>query len=140
MLNLVTQASSILARMATITGLRQTDLIESLDNIDSQPYVLPMAQLLLGSAVPKIPENKISDVDTSWVVVITAKSLLGASGHLAIIDALLDALSGFKPTGSIRPLAPVKVEFLDRVSEQASAYTVTFSTLQRATITWSVAP
>jgi hypothetical protein len=72
------------------------------------------------------------------MVIVTAKSLLGAKGHLAMIDGLLDVLSGFSPEGTIRPLAPVKIEFFDRIGEQASAYTVTFSTLQRATINWDV--
>jgi len=138
MLNLLAQANSILTQMATVAGLNQTDLIESIDDVERQPYVLPMAQLLLHQAVPKLPENKISDVNTSWTVIVTARSLLGVKGHLAMIDGLLDVLSGFQPEGTIRPLSPVKIEFLDRVGEQASAYAVTFSTLQRATINWDV--
>jgi len=137
MLNLAAQAESIIARMATVSGLNQVDQIDTLDDVDRQPMVMPMAQLLLKEATPKTPENKISDVATSWVVIVTAKSLLGPKGHLAIIDSLLDVVSGFQPTGALRPLAPVKIEFFDRIGEEASAYTVTFSTVQRAAMTWS---
>lgn len=138
MLNLLAQANSILARMVNVVGLNQVDLIESLDDVDSRPCVMPMAQLLLQSAVPKQPENKITDVGTAWTVIITAKSLLGPKGHLEMIDGLLDVLSGFQPDGTIRPLVPMKVEFFDRIGEQASAYIVTFSTVQRATIQWNI--
>lgn len=137
MLSLSAQAQSIIDRMSTISGLNTVDLVESLDDVESRPMVLPMAQLILGKAVSTTPENKITTVDTSWTVVVTAKSLTGAKGHMAIIDGLLDVLTGFQPTGALRPLVPVKIEFFDRIGEVASAYTVTFSTLQRATINWS---
>lgn len=138
MLDLANQAQSILDRMATIVGLNTVDLIESIDDVERRPTVMPMAQLILGKALPATPENKTTTVDTSWMIVITAKSLLGAKGHMAIIDSLLDVLTGYQPAGTIRPLVPVKIEFFDRIGEVASAYTVTFATIQRATIQWTI--
>lgn len=138
MFNLLGQATSIITRLETIQGLNQIEYIDALSDLENKPRILPSASLLLRIGGSKNPENMTFDAGNSWVVVIVAKNMLGPQGHLAIIDDVCDALSGFQPEGVVRPLLPETWGFLERVGEAACATHVTFTVGQRATIKWDV--
>lgn len=137
MFSLVDQANSILAKLAEIQGLNQIDIAEFVDNLENRPRTLPGAGLLPPGGKPQKPENTIITADNSWMVVIVAKSILGPLGHLALMDSVLDTLSGFQPVTGIKPLVPVEWGLMnERIGEAAFASFVTFATSQRATIPW----
>lgn len=139
MFNLLSQATAIRARMTNIQGLNHLEYAELFSDMESKPRILPSASLLPPDGKVKDPENKIITTGNSWMVVIAARNVFGTLGHLALIDNVLDALSGFQPAGSIKPLAPISWGLLnERIGEEIFLSHVTFSTEQRATIIWDV--
>ena len=139
MFSLVDQANSILAKLAGIQGLNQIDIIEFVDNLENRPRTLPGASLLPPGGKPQDPKNAMITADNSWMVVIMAKSVLGPLGHLALMDSVLDTLSGFQPITGVKPLVPVEWGLMnERIGEAAFASFVTFATSQRAPMKWDV--
>ncbi|MGV0961861.1 MAG: hypothetical protein ACOYB1_18705 [Limnohabitans sp.] len=139
MFSIVEQADAILARLATIAGVNQIDIAEFIDNLENRPRTLPAVSLLPPAGKPKKQQNVIIEADNSWMVVIIAKSIIGPIGHLALMDSVLDALSGFQHISGIKPLVPVEWGLMnERIGEMSFASFVTFSTSQVASITWDV--
>jgi hypothetical protein len=131
MLRLREQAEALLAQLATVPGLNLVNMLEGVDIDETRrPGVLPMAQLLLSADPTSFMNGRLS-AKVFWSVLITAKTMAGANGLMALVDAVLDALGGFRPITGSRSLLPEKIEFVDR-GEQASAYVVTFSAVQDA--------
>lgn len=139
MLQLNDQAASILARLNTLAGVNQTEYLDTPEDFESRPVRYPAVSLVLGEAVPGGPENMTTTVRVSWLVLVTAKNMTGSAGLLAVTDQVLGVLSGYQPLAGSRPLAPAKIEFLERNGE-VSTYAITFITLQRAPMHWVVRP
>jgi len=141
MFSLVDQADAILAKLAEVQGLSQIDIGEVVDSLESKPRALPSVSLLPPVGKPKKPENAITDADSSWMVVIVAKSVLGPLGHLAMMDKVMDTLAGFKPeVQGAMPLILAGWGLLEERIGEAGLFAshVTFTTTQRATIRWNV--
>jgi hypothetical protein len=138
MFNFLPQAEAILARLQSVLGANQVDLLEVMGMIDEKPRVLPSLSLVPPKGKPLNPENKIITAENSWTVVIVARSIFGAQGHLALMDAVCDALGGYQPPGAIKPLVPVDWGLLNERLEAGIASQVTFISSQRATIHWDV--
>lgn len=138
MFNFLAQAEDIIARLHAVTGVNQVDLVEALSAIDERPKVLPALSLLPPKGKPENPENKIFTAENAWTVVIVARSTLGVLGHLALMDAVLDALVGYQPPGAIKPLVPVDWGLLNERLDAGLASQVTFVSNQRASVVWDV--
>ena len=138
MFNLLAQAEAILARLQAVTGVNHVDLVEIIGMVDEKPRVYPSLSLVPPKGKPLSPENKIITAENAWTVVIVARSTLGLQGHLALMDAVCDALGGYQPPGAIKPLVPVDWGLLNERLEAGIASQVTFISSQRATIHWDV--
>lgn len=138
MFNFNDQAEAIIARLQAVTGVNQVDLVEIIGAIDEKPRTYPSLSLVPPKGKPQNPENKIVTAENAWTVVIVARSTLGAVGHLALMDAVLDALAGYQPPGAIKPLVPVDWGLLNERLDAGLASQVTFVSNQRASIVWDV--
>jgi len=130
MLMLREQAEAILEKLRDIPGLNFVDLTEEIDGEARRPVVYPAAQLVLSAEPTSFDQRSIS-AKTSWTVLVMAKTIVGEHGLMAMVDAVLDALSGFQPVVGTALLAPTKVEFIDK-SSGIAAYAVTMATRQNA--------
>lgn len=130
MLMLREQAEAILTKLREIPSLNFVDLTEDVDGEARRPKVYPAAQLVL-SAEPTSFDARSISAKTSWTVLVLAKDIGGEHGLMAMVDAVLDQLTGFQPVVGVGLLVPAKVEFIDRNSGIA-AYAVTFTTKQNA--------
>jgi hypothetical protein len=132
MLKLTEQAEALVARLKTIDLFNQVGFLESIEGAGLRPAVLPMAQVVLAETSVKLDHGQIS-ANVSWGVLVTAKRMAGPGGLLALVDQVLNELSGFQAVVGARQLAPVKIEFIDRGGgDEASSYALTFTAIQTA--------
>lgn len=121
-------ADAIIARLkATVPDLATVLHVKEAET-DSKPATMPAAYLVMAQTVFASSGNFRTSVMVTWQVLVRCKSMAGYTGALEIADQVVDALTGYRITAGIEPLAPVSAEFFREEMRPEPAYVLTFTT------------
>jgi hypothetical protein len=94
-----------------VTALRSVELIDEIEDRGTEPRQMPAAVVVLNSLAPRTvePVQDRIPVEQLWLVMLAVASVAPAADRIAtavgpLIPACIDALHGWKPEGSNRPL------------------------------------
>ena len=127
MFDLATTAQDLVDRLVLNAVFGTVAFIEDDDESMRYPVELPAAFVVLdkldagGKAPGTVTCGQV------WAVILRSQKLLGSSGCLPLVDQVIDELTGYKPSGSVKPLQFAGVQLYDK-KYASVAYLVRFST------------
>lgn len=126
MFELAAKATLIETALQAITGLQSVGFVDKDDESMRRPVELPAAFVALDKI--DAPTGKVARITTpiTWVVLVRSKELGGASGCLALVDQVIDALQGLALGDAAKPLDLAGVVFFDK-RDGTVAYAVRFT-------------
>jgi hypothetical protein len=120
-------AEAIRQRLLTVVTPLKTCLLLQDAETTNNPASLPSAYVVMARASFSPAGGNRSDVATTWQVLVRSKHMDGVGGVLALVDDVLDALTGFQPAAGIGPLQPVQCEYFGEAMRPEPAYVITFT-------------
>lgn len=123
MFNLSGVAQEIVEQLEAVAAIATVGWIEDEAQAERYQQTLPAVFVALDNLSPRDTSGKSVSSAVVWVLLIRTKGLEGPSGCLSLIDQLLDAMVGYKPTGMAKSLRMSEVKFYKAQGETVS-YTV----------------
>jgi|LGVE01.1.fsa_nt_gb hypothetical protein len=129
MIDFNSQAAAITGKLeATITAAKTVRNLGEESRQRNRPAILPAIDLALARADLKDGGNGHYNTRIKWSVLVRTNAMTGTDGALALVDQVLETLTGYAPASGTSPMVPESVEYFNQDDRADVSYILLFST------------